>query len=117
MRSVRILAMTAVVIMGVTVVTGFLSGDFFDEGGDIWSLAWGRVTLIDLYVGLGLFGGWVAIRELRWPSIVAWWLGLVVLGNLGAALYLVRSAFTSSSVRELLLGKRLAVGDPRDHQG
>jgi hypothetical protein len=31
---------------------------------------------------------------------------LVVLGNLAAALYLARAAFTSDDVRELLLGER-----------
>jgi hypothetical protein len=35
-----------------------------------------------------------------------WWLGLLVLGNLAAALYLVIASFTASNVHELLTGER-----------
>lgn len=104
MITIRFLAVAAFVGMAVTIAAGFTAGDFFEQIGDIWSLAWGRVTLIDLYIGLALFGGWVTIREQRWPMIVGWWFGLFFLGNLAATLYLVRAAFTSSTVGEVLTG-------------
>lgn len=90
--------------MVAAIAFGFSSGDFSAEGAEIWALAWGKVTLIDLYVGLLLFGVWVALREGRWQRVVLWALLLVVLGNLAAALYLAISAFNSSNPRELLLG-------------
>ena len=106
MRAVRAIAVVAVVVMVATIVYGFVSGDFGSEGSLIWSLAWGKVTLIDLYVGLVLFGAWVAVREGRPPVVAGWVLALVVLGNLAAAVYVVRASFTSSDVGELLVGTR-----------
>ncbi len=104
MRTVRALALAAVVVMVAAIVLGSMSGDFASEGSSIWALPWGKVTLIDLYVGLALFGAWVAFRE-KTPTVVAyWWLGLIVLGNLAAAVYLVRASFTSSDLAELLTG-------------
>ena len=103
----RVLSLLGMVIMTATIVFGFVSGGFTDEGSAIWALSWGKVTLIDLYVGLFLFGIWVSVRERRSSALVAWWLGLVVFGNLAAAVYLVRASFTASSVYELLTGERV----------
>ena len=70
----------------------------------MWALTWGRVALVDLYVGLAVFGAWVAWRE-RSPGLVAtWWVALIVLGNLAATVYLVRVSFTSRDINELLTG-------------
>lgn len=104
MRAVRVLAVVAVLVMVATIVFGFVSGDFAGEGSSIWSLAWGKVTLIDLYVGLVLFAAWIALRERKPVVVGAWWLALIVLGNLAAAVYLVRASFGSSDVTELLTG-------------
>ena len=92
--------------MAVVIAVGLMSGGFGDEGSAIWVLWWGKVTLIDLYVGLVLFGAWVFVRERRPLAVALWWLGLVVLGNLAAALYLGIASFTASSVHELLTGER-----------
>ena len=104
---IRTLSLIGAVIMTVTIVLGFLSGGFMDEGSAIWALSWGKVTLIDLYVGLVVFGLWVSVRERRLSVVVIWWLSLVVFGNLAAALYVVFASFTASSVRELLTGERV----------
>ena len=104
---IRALSLLGAVIMTVTIVLGFLSGGFMDEGSAIWALSWGKVTLIDLYVGLVFFGLWVSVRERRLSVVVIWWLGLVVFGNLAAALYMVFASFTASSARELLTGERV----------
>ncbi len=106
MRTLRILSVIPVVVMGGAIANGVVSGELSAEGRAIWALAWGKVTLIDLYVGLALFGGWVAIRERRPARIGGWWLALAVTGNLAAAVYLVLATFRSSSLEELLLGAR-----------
>jgi len=106
MLAFRILSILGVVTMAFIIVVGLLSGGFGDEGSTIWALWWGKVTLIDLYVGLVFFGAWLFTRERRPLAVALWWLGLVVLGNLAAALYLVFVSFTSSSVHELLTGER-----------
>jgi hypothetical protein len=104
MRTVRALAILVAVVMAATIGYGFAAGDFAGEGSVMWGMAWGRVALVDLYVGLAVFGAWVAWRE-RSPAVVAvWWVALVVAGNLAAAVYLVRASFTAGDVTELLTG-------------
>ncbi len=103
MRAIRVVSAAMAVVMAATIVYGFAAGDFGDEGGMILDLAWGRVTLIDLYVGLVLFGGWIVLRE-RGPIALAWIAGLVVLGNLTAAVYAFIAAMRSETVPTFLLG-------------
>jgi hypothetical protein len=91
-------------IMLGTIISGFVSGDFGAEGSAILGLPWGRVALIDLYVGLAIFGAWLAYRE-KSPAVVGlWWIALAVLGNLAAAGYLVRASWGSDDIPELLTG-------------
>jgi uncharacterized membrane protein len=104
MRTVRVLAVVAAVVMAATIGYGFVSGDFAGEGSAMWALTWGRVALVDLYVGLAVFGAWVAWRERSPAAVAGWWVALVVLGNLAAAVYLVRVSFRSADVTELLTG-------------
>lgn len=75
MIAVRVLSVVAVLVMVGVIAFGFVSGDFTAEGSQKWGLAWGKVTLVDLHVGLAVFGARV-------------W-----------------AAFTSDDVRELLLGR------------
>ena len=104
MKIVRYLSVALTLVMLATVVYGLLSGDFAAQGSEILGLGWGRVTLIDLYVGLVIFGIWVAVRETRWPARVGWWVALLVLGNLAAAAYLMVASFTSDDPDELMFG-------------
>lgn len=110
MIAIRTISVVAVVSMVAAISYGFLTGSFFDDGSAIWALPWGRVTLIDLYVGLAIFALWVAIREARMSIKFFWWVGLVVLGNLAAAIYLMLASFSSANYRELLLGKHRPFG-------
>jgi hypothetical protein len=105
MSAIRLLSVLLVLVMIGTIVMGFVSGDFTDEGSEIIGLAWGRVTLIDLYVGLALFGAWVAFRERKWGRTLFWWVALVTLGNLATAFYVAVAAFRSNDLAELLLGR------------
>jgi hypothetical protein len=103
---VRAVSAVAVLVMAGAISFGLASGDFGSEGAEILALAWGKVTLIDLYVGLALFGTWVAFRERSWVPTVVWWALLVVLGNLAATVYLAVAAFRSGDLGELLTGDR-----------
>ena len=106
MKAIRALSVVVVVGMAAAIIFGFATGNFSAEGSEIWGLAWGKVSLIDLYLGLAVFGAWIAYREANWARTVVWWVLLVVLGNLTAGLYLAYAAFTSSDARRLLLGSR-----------
>lgn len=70
------------------ILYGFSMGDFFEEGKVITSLAWGRVTLVDLYVGIAFFALWIIHRESSILRAVVWITLLVFLGNLAASAYL-----------------------------
>ena len=95
LRTVRFFGMAATTIMVVALAVAFATGDFSSEGSQIMELAWGRMSLIDLYVGAALVGGWIAHRERSWPRIVGWWLALIVLGHLASAIYVVVAARSS----------------------
>lgn len=112
MIAFRTIAILGVLAMGVAILLGLLSGGFADEGSEIWALTWGKVTLVDLYLGLVFFGAWVAFRERRPVKVALWWASLAVLGNLAAAVYLAIASFNSSTAHELLTGSP----DPTLHQ-
>lgn len=82
MRTSKILSVLVVVVMAAAIAHGIVAGELSTEGEVIWSLAWSKVTLVDLYAGLALFGGWVALREPSPFRIAGWWLALAVTGNL-----------------------------------
>lgn len=89
--------------MIVTIGAGVVAGGFAEEGRQILDLAWGRVTLVDLYVGLLLFAGWIALRE-RSPVVLVWLVSLIFLGNLAAAAYALMASLRSDSPTEFLTG-------------
>lgn len=108
MTAIRILAWVVVAAMVAAIGYAFTTGSFGDEGSTIVGLAWGKVTLIDLYLGFAMFGAWVAFREKSIPRTAGWWIALAVLGNLTAGIYLAMAATRANSVDEVLLGSRRA---------
>lgn len=101
------LGSVAVIVMIGALTHGFTGGSFFPEGRTIVNLAWGRVTLIDLYVGLYLLGAWITWRERRPSRYLPWLVGLVILGNLAAGVYITFSAVRFRSIEEFF-GRRPA---------
>ena len=110
MIAIRGLSLAGILIMAVSILVAFTTGDFFEEGSAIWALPWGKVSLIDLYVGLFFFGAWIAYREQGGWSTAVWWIALIVLGNLTAALYLAFATFSSDNGQEVLFGRKRASG-------
>ena len=98
--------MAVVAGMAIAIWFGIAEGDLVAESSQIWALPWGRVSLVDLYLGLAVFGGWVAVRQPNVISTLAWWVALVFLGNLAAGAYLTIAAFRSRDLQQLLLGSR-----------
>jgi hypothetical protein len=62
---------------------------------------WGVTTMVDLYLGLAVFAGWIAYRERSIPRAVAWGIGLCLLGNLTTLVYLFIATLRSPSVDDL----------------
>jgi hypothetical protein len=76
-------------LMAVALVHGFTAGDFRAEGRTLLSIPWGRVSLVDVYVGFALFSGWVVYRERSASRAVAWIVLVATLGNLVSCLYVL----------------------------
>jgi hypothetical protein len=104
MKSIRIVAWVAVGAMLLAIGYGSAAGGFGDDFSSLWALPWGRVSLIDLYAGLLIFGAWIAYREKSLGRTVLWSIALLTLGNLTAGVYLVWAAHNSGDVAGLLLG-------------
>ena len=106
MRLIKLLAITGTCIMFLTLIYGFVRGDILKEGSILVSLAWGRVSLIDVYVGFFLFSGWILYREEKWLVAVLWILLIMVLGNFITCLYAAFALFKSNgNYHEFWLGK------------
>lgn len=88
-RGVTALALIGFIIMLVSITTAFIIGDFFQEGSVLLSLAWGKVSLIDVYIGFIIFCGWIIYREgSLWRSMI-WVILMMVFGNMTACLFIL----------------------------
>jgi hypothetical protein len=106
MVAIRIVTVTLTVVMFAAIVVAMTTGDFGTEGSWILDNPWGRMSLIDIYVGIALFAGWVFLREGSPWVAVLWLPAFVILGNAGTALYAAIAAFRTDNIRSFLLGAR-----------
>jgi Protein of unknown function (DUF1475) len=91
MALAKSLTLLGAFVMLAALTYGFALGDFWGDGRVLVSVPWGRVSLLDVYVGFGLFCGWIAFRERSWAHAAAWILIVLTLGNLLACLYAFRA--------------------------
>ena len=80
-------------IMTAFVVYASIYGDFFQEVNILTDMAWGMVSLVDLYIGLIIFSTWVYWRESNKQTGLAWSIAILLLGNMITCLYLIRIAY------------------------
>ena len=78
--------------MATAIAYGLLAGDFWSEAPLLLSHPWFHVSMIDLYTGFFLFGGWIAFRERSRLVAAIWIVLLLTLGNLASCLYAVIAA-------------------------
>jgi len=95
MKASKIITWIAFFAMNIGLMNGFLNGDFFIDGGALFSNPWGVMSLIDLYVGFTLFSMWIAYRERFIPIAVAWIIGMMVLGFFTASVYILLGLYSS----------------------
>lgn len=103
LRAVTILSFS---IMFIAIAAAMLGGGFLTEGRQMLASNWGRLTLIDLYVGLALFSAFVWWRERSHATALVWIAGFAVLGNLATAGYLLWTLRNVSSLDELMKRQR-----------
>jgi hypothetical protein len=106
MKAAKAFAISGTLIMFVTLAYGFIAGDFFKEGSLLFSMVWGKVSLIDVYIGFFLFSAWVIYREENWMATALWVILTMVLGNFIACLYATIALFKANDdFKRFWLGK------------
>lgn len=113
MTGIRIVAALAALTMLGAIVYGLSTGDLSGEGAILLDLAWGRVTMVDLYLAFGAAWTWMAWRERSVRSAAVWLVLVAGLGSFAIWAYVLLAAVRSSSVVELLVGPRH--GAPAPH--
>lgn len=71
-------------------------------GGHPWFVA----TLVDTYWAFFTFYAWLFYREPSWRARVAWFIGIVLLGNIAMAIYMLGLLFrlpNNASASDILL--------------
>ena len=105
-KAFKVFVIVGTITMFLTLIYGFIVGDFFKEGGILFSLAWGKVSLIDVYIGFFLFSAWIIYREEKWKTAVFGILSIMILGNFITCLYATIALFKSQDdVKRFWLGK------------
>jgi len=87
MRLAKAVALVGTIVMGSALVYGFTQGDLASDGQVLFSIPWGIVSLVDVYVGFMLFSGWVVFRERHLWVALLWVALIMVLGFFLASLY------------------------------
>jgi hypothetical protein len=91
----KLWALLGLFAMTGVLIYGFAVGDFSGEGGQLLSMPWGIVSLVDLYVGFVLFSGWIVYREKSLARSAVWVVLMMILGFWTASLYTLIALQTS----------------------
>ena len=89
MKISRAISLFGLLAMSCMILYGLLAGNFSAEGSQLLAMPWGRVTLVDLYVGLTVYSLWVVYRERHLARSAIWIVLIMVLGNWATCLYLL----------------------------
>ena len=107
MRIAKVVALLGALIMGGTLLYGFIVGDFTGEGAQLLAMPWGIVSLVDVYTMFILFSVWVVYREKSVVRSAVWVLLIMVLGSFVCSVYsLVALRASGGDWRRFWLGQR-----------
>jgi ABC-type transport system involved in multi-copper enzyme maturation permease subunit len=107
MRIAKVVALLGALIMGGTLLYGFIVGDFTGEGAQLLAMPWGIVSLVDVYTMFTLFSVWVVYREKSVVRSAVWVFLIMVLGAFICSLYSLIALQTSGGDwRRFWLGQR-----------
>jgi len=104
MTIAKLISYCIVAAMTVVILWAQSQVSIFDS--PIPQLPWGIVSLVDLYAGFTLFGLWIAYKESPLKTFL-WVIGLILLGNLTTAVYVVYSISKSNGdIAKFFLGEK-----------
>jgi hypothetical protein len=89
MRAAIVLAALAAAAMLALIARAIALGSFWQDGSVLFALAWGKVTLADLYLGFALFSGWVVFRERSTSRALVCVALVMTLGNAFTTIYVL----------------------------
>jgi hypothetical protein len=112
MVTIRITAAVGLAAMLTVIVWASVTASFGDDGSALLELAWGRVTLVDLYLALLLGWAWIAWREGSAQRALLWLVAIVTTGSVALLGYVLLASLRATSVPGLLLGARAAGSPP-----
>lgn len=101
--------MPAVGLMSTLGALGWaaFNGGFLREGKELLAMPWGVLSLVEAYVGILLFGGWVWVREGNRLTAYTWLVAIVLAGNAISCMYVLVALWESQgSPGRFWLGKR-----------
>jgi magnesium-transporting ATPase (P-type) len=105
--------LTLIILTGIAIMAYFLFlaieyGNLAQEGKLLLKMPWGMLSLIDIYTGLLLFSYWIIWREKHLLVSLPWVALLLILGNMGTCLYLLKCLSESKdSPAIFLMGKKV----------
>jgi hypothetical protein len=106
-RTGILVAVLALVVMTAGLTYASTAGDWNRDVHSLITNPWGVATLVEIYVGLGIFAVWVCTREANSVAAVLWVSGILLTGNIGTALYLLRATWSSAGdARMFWTGKK-----------
>lgn len=92
MKSMTVLSL-AVTLMGLVLLSAILwatvEGQGWAELMTLLAYPWFKMSLLDVYVGFILFCFWIVYRETRFTHKLLWVVGMMLLGNLLACIYVL----------------------------
>jgi hypothetical protein len=107
-RIAAVLVTVGLLVMLAGLIYGFTAGRGWAEVGELMSYPWFVVSLVDVYVGFGLFCGWVAYREMPVAGVI-WIVLILTLGNAIACAYVLIAMYRcGGSMQRFWLGRRAA---------
>jgi len=106
MNTSKIISLIGSIAMFSIITYAFTVGDFGAEGGQLMSMPWGIVSLVDLYTGFTLFSMWIVYREKSLPVAILWVIAMMTLGFFAGALYVFLNLQSSKGDwQKFFLGK------------
>jgi hypothetical protein len=105
LNGLKVLFGSILAVMLYVTVTASLDRGVFAAGAELWPDPWFKATLADAYCGFLAFYAWVFYREPTWASRAAWFVGIMALGNIATAVYVLVRLFrlpAGATVEDLL---------------
>lgn len=105
----RAIGWLGLIVMIAALAYAFLAGDFSAEGKRLMAMPWGVLTVVDAYIGLTLFSGWVYWREAGSWQAWLWVIAILLLGNVLTCMYvLIAASGAGGNPLRFWFGKQLS---------